>query len=438
MKIPGPMGPPGPAGPQGVPGPTGPRGETGPQGVPGPAGPRGETGPQGVPGPTGSRGETGPQGMQGIQGVQGIPGLQGEPGATGPQGPQGAPGVEGPIGPTGPEGPRGLQGLQGPQGLQGETGPQGIQGERGEDGVGLNILDSYETYEAFIAAHPTGNPGDAYLVGGYLYVWSSSSSSWNNVGYIRGPQGEQGLQGLPGIQGPQGIPGPEGPQGDPGVAGPAGDTGPQGPQGIQGPEGPQGPQGIPGEQGIQGIQGIPGPEGPPGADGISASVTILEDTPTSYILQITSADGTIITPNLRATGTSRTVYHFNMETVNTVREIPVGNVIYRMESINANALRLDLLPADAATPILIDVKRFSQYDTGGVQGPSVDTYTLSGTLVLDTEVLNSSREYHITEIRQQDPDTALWSTCEVHLFLSGVNSRIDVWVDWISTDVSYS
>ncbi len=35
------------------------------------------------------------------------------------------------------------------------------------------ILDAHETYEDFIAEHPTGEPGDAHLVGDHLYSWNS-------------------------------------------------------------------------------------------------------------------------------------------------------------------------------------------------------------------------------------------------------------------------
>ena len=169
----------------------------------------------------GGGGAPGPQGPPGPQGIQGPAGPQGLTGLTGPKGDDGAPGQQGAQGPPGEAGPAGLQGPQGAQGDVGPQGPQGIQGVQGADGVGLNILDSYDDYETFIAAHPTGNPGDAYLVDGDLYVWDSSTSSWDNVGNIRGPEGPQGIQGIAGPQGEEGV------------------------QGIQGAQGPTGPQGAP-------------------------------------------------------------------------------------------------------------------------------------------------------------------------------------------------
>ena len=106
---------------------------------------------------------------------------------------------QGEIGPTGPIGPKG------------NIGPTGPQGENGTDGTSVTILGNYDSYNALTSAHPTGNPGDSYLVDTDLYVWSEKSKSWINVGPIKGPQGKQGLKGdtgPEGPQGPQGIPGP--------------------------------------------------------------------------------------------------------------------------------------------------------------------------------------------------------------------------------------
>lgn len=192
-----------------------------------------------IPGP---QGETGPQGPQGATGLQGPKGDQGERGLQGPQGPQGLQGIKGDTGPagaTGPQGPRGVQGVPGP------TGPAGA------DGASFTILGIYATLAELEEEHPQGGVGDAWAVGtdvdNTIYNWNASEGEWQNIGPLRGLQGEQGPQG---IQGETGAQGPTGPQG------PAGETGPQGPQGIQGIQGETGPQGP---QGIQGPQGETGP-----------------------------------------------------------------------------------------------------------------------------------------------------------------------------------
>lgn len=155
-------------------------------------------------------------------------------------------GATGAAGAAGPQGEKGDTGAQGPQGEKGDPGPQGVPGA---DGTGVNILGSYESEDALSSAHPVGDPGDSYLVNGYLYVWSENNNQWNNVGKIQGPQGEKGDTGAQGPQGEKGDTGAQGPQGE------KGDTGVQGPQGEKGDTGPQGPQGEKGEKGDTGASG---------------------------------------------------------------------------------------------------------------------------------------------------------------------------------------
>lgn len=73
------------------------------------------------------------------------------------------------------------------------------KGEKGDPGTGLTLLDSYETYAELIAAHPTGQRGDAYFVGdeddGVVYLWSTSDNQWSNVGTLKGAKGDTGSAG---------------------------------------------------------------------------------------------------------------------------------------------------------------------------------------------------------------------------------------------------
>ena len=175
-----------------------------------------------IPGPQGPQG---PAGNDGAPGPQGLQGPAGNDGASGPQGPQGL---------TGPTGPQGLTGAAGPQGLQ------GVQGATGPQGTGVTILGSFTNVGQLPA---NGSAGDSYLVNGDLYVWSTNTSSWSNVGNIQGPAGPQG---------PIGLTGSAGATGSQGLQGPTGATGPQGPIGLTGAAGPQGPTGLTGSTGAAG------------------------------------------------------------------------------------------------------------------------------------------------------------------------------------------
>ena len=63
-------------------------------------------------------------------------------------------------------------------------GEKGESGEKGEQGHGIIVLDYYDTFAEFIAAHPTGSPGDFYGVAGDLYLWAQGA--WKNLGRLIG------------------------------------------------------------------------------------------------------------------------------------------------------------------------------------------------------------------------------------------------------------
>ena len=144
-------------------------------------------------------------------------------------------------------------------------GPQGLQGPKGDDGTGLSIKGRYNNLEELQSSHPTGVNGDAYMVGINLYVWIDGM--WTDCGNIQGPQGERGLQGLKGDTGPQGPRGEQGLKGDKGDIGPQGPRGEQGLKGDIGERGPKGEQGLQGPKGEQGERGLQGPKGDTGAVG---------------------------------------------------------------------------------------------------------------------------------------------------------------------------
>ena len=144
-----------------------------------------------------------------------------------------------------------IQGPEGPKGDKGDVGPEGPEGPTGPAGTSITIKGSYDTIGELEAAHPTGTLGDGYIVEGDLIIWTGSE--WENVGHVRGPEGERG---------PKGDVGPEGPKGDKGDQGLKGDVGPPGPKGDKGDQGDVGPQGDPGTPGPAGMGASLGPTRP--------------------------------------------------------------------------------------------------------------------------------------------------------------------------------
>lgn len=71
-----------------------------------------------------------------------------------------------------------------------------VLGEKGADGTSINILGSFDSYEALEQARlnstlPGNNPplvGDSYLVNGDIYIWDGDS--WVNGGNIKGAPGK--------------------------------------------------------------------------------------------------------------------------------------------------------------------------------------------------------------------------------------------------------
>ena len=156
------------------------------------------------------------KGPQGPQGDPGATGADGAPGADGEDGGYYVPAVDesGNLSWTASNEAmeavesvniRGPQGEKGEKGDTGDQGPQGPKGDPGADGTGVTILGSYTSEEELKQAHPTGSPGDSYLVNGDLYVWSATESEWNNVGTIQGPEGPKGDKGDPGEAGEDAV-----------------------------------------------------------------------------------------------------------------------------------------------------------------------------------------------------------------------------------------
>ena len=140
------------------------------------------------------------------------------------------------------------------------------------------LISDAEPYDTYIAADSSSTVTPPGVVGdGYSWF----DTRWNNIGAIRGQQGQtgtQGPQGLPGaigLTGPQGIAGPTGQDGTDGQNGQTGSQGPQGPSGrdgLNGRDGTDGINGIQGADGTNGINGLPGTNGTNGIDGTNGTI----------------------------------------------------------------------------------------------------------------------------------------------------------------------
>lgn len=73
-------------------------------------------------------------------------------------------------------------------------GADGADGADGIDGANFTILGMYDSLESLKAAHPTGERGDAYVVGetkqNTTYLWDTAQNKWVDVGSLKGEKGD--------------------------------------------------------------------------------------------------------------------------------------------------------------------------------------------------------------------------------------------------------
>lgn len=129
----------------------------------------------------------------------------------------------------------------------GDTGPKG---DTGDIGIGTIIKGHYNSYSEFIAVHPSGSLGDAYIVDGSYYYWNENG--WDDAGSIKGDTGETGAKGDKGDKGDTGEKGSKGDKGETGATGQKGEQGPKGDTGDTGATGDTGPTGPTGDTGATG------------------------------------------------------------------------------------------------------------------------------------------------------------------------------------------
>ena len=198
--------------------------------------------------------------------IQGAPSVTGYTGSAGTNGYTGSAGNDGGLGYTGSQGDVGYVGSQG------TTGYIGSQGLQGPAGTSVTIKGSIDTASTATlqAIDPTPSIGDGYIAQdtGHLWVYTATGPDYgfDDVGLVRGPQGNDGSIGYVGSQGDVGYIGSQGTQGSTGY------TGSQGTQGSTGYVGSQGTTGYVGSQGAQGTQGNIGYAGSIGLRGFTGSV----------------------------------------------------------------------------------------------------------------------------------------------------------------------
>lgn len=195
-----------------------------------------------------------------------------------------------------------------------------------------------------------------------------------------------------------------------------------------------GPQGEKGDKGDTDEQGIQGPQGEKGDTGETPVITVVEDTPLSYKLNFKTSVDDITTPNLFK---ALDEYHVNLSAADSTLNIPLKNLILTYQRTAATTARITIAAKNTAVPVLTDMRRVTIYNSTSVESQTYNNTRVSTRTVLDEIVYSDSQESHSMKIRQQDPETGLWSLCEIHTFISAGGARTSVWIQWSEIDVSY-
>lgn len=83
--------------------------------------------------------------------------------------------------------------------IQGPKGDKGLKGDSGDDGRGIEIINSFKTYEELIAYYPDGSvcggSGCVTTNTGEYWYWNYISTKWTSIGNILGVEGPKGDKG---------------------------------------------------------------------------------------------------------------------------------------------------------------------------------------------------------------------------------------------------
>ncbi len=103
-------------------------------------------------------------------------------------------GLPGPVGPTGsmPTYTIGTNGNYIVNGVDSGVSRRSIDGDTGTQGATGTIVGSYNSVNELSAAHPTGIPGEHFLINRDVYGFAVNENRWVRVGPLGGPTGPTG------------------------------------------------------------------------------------------------------------------------------------------------------------------------------------------------------------------------------------------------------
>lgn len=167
----------------------------------------------------------------------------------------------------------------------------------------------------------------------------------------------------------------------------------------------------------------------------TATVETLTDSVHDYSLRFSDGENNFDTCCLKP---KYPHYHFDLSTDNAHAQILVGNVTF------------DYYGKENGTGLQFTLRNISGYDFNvdlNVMGTDGHSLTETGSQYQaqrvrtgashDRKVIGNAIGRHSVYLKQQQPDTNIWSLCEVKCFPTDNNKHVDIWVDWIAENIEY-
>lgn len=103
-----------------------------------------------------------------------------------------------------------------------------------------------------------------------------------------------------------------------------------------------------------------------------------------------------------------------------------------------DTINLVLQVNDQYTSIKTDIHKICFFDHGTLESQSISMKLERDSRIYEDILSSRSREIHWIRVRQQNPDTRLWSMCEIRVFASGYGHRTSLCLEWFYVDIPFS
>lgn len=104
---------------------------------------------------------------------------------------------------------------------------------------------------------------------------------------------------------------------------------------------------------------------------------------------------------------------------------------------SSDSIRLILQVSERYTSIKTDIQKICFFDHGAFEFQSISRKLERDTVDYEDILSCHSQEIHWIRVRQQNPDTLLWSMCEIRIFASDHGHRTSVCIEWFYVDIPF-